>query len=162
MPRSHGGGHRPVLDPQAMRAVVRFVRSTPDATLDELREQVREQTGHQVSRSTMCRAVRRTGWRRKKTLHASERDTPRVRRARTRFCRRTAGLAAKRFVFIDESGVNITLACRYARAPGGERAHGAAPINWSHNVSLIGVLSTAGVVAAMSVAGSTDAEGFCA
>ncbi len=67
-PRPHGGGHRPVLDPQAMRAVVRFVRSTPDATLDELREQVREQTGHQVSRSTMCRAVRRTGWRRKKNL----------------------------------------------------------------------------------------------
>jgi transposase len=98
----------------------------------------------------------------KKTFHASERDTPRVRRARRSFCRRTAGLAAKRFVFVDESGVNITLARRYARAPGGERAHGTAPINWSHNVSLIGALSTAGVVAAMSVVGSTDAEVFCA
>lgn len=67
-PRPHGGGHRPTLDPQAMRALVRLVRSTPDATLDELREQVREQTGYQVSRSTMCRAVQRTGWRRKKNL----------------------------------------------------------------------------------------------
>ena len=67
-PRPRGGGHRPTLDPQAMSTVVRLVRATPDATLDELREQVREQTGHQVSRSTMCRAVRRTGWRRKKNL----------------------------------------------------------------------------------------------
>lgn len=65
-PRPHGGGHPPTLDPRAMRALVRLVRSTPDATLDELRERVREQTGHQVSRPTMCRAVRRTGWRRKK------------------------------------------------------------------------------------------------
>jgi len=85
-----------------------------------------------------------------------------VRRARGRFCRRTARLAARRLVFVDESGVNITLARRYARAPGGARAHGTAPINWSHNVSLIGALSTAGVVAAMSVTGSTDAEVFCA
>ena len=67
-PRPRGGGHSPTLDPQAMRAVVRLVRSTPDATLDELRELVREKTGHQVSRSTMCRAVRRTGWRRKKNI----------------------------------------------------------------------------------------------
>jgi transposase len=67
-PRPHGAGHRLTLDLQAMRVVVRFVRSTPDATLDELREQVCEKTGHHVSRSTMCRAVRRTGWRRKKNI----------------------------------------------------------------------------------------------
>ena len=85
-----------------------------------------------------------------------------MRRARGRFSRRTARLAASRFIFVDESGVNITFARRYARAPGGERAHGTAPTHWSHNVSLIGALSTTGVVAAMSVAGSTDAEVFCA
>jgi len=73
-----------------------------------------------------------------------------------------ARLPARRLVFVDESGVNITLARRYARAPGGQRAHGIAPINWSHNVSLIGALSTTGVVAAMSVTGSTDTEVFCA
>lgn len=97
----------------------------------------------------------------KKTFHASERDSERVRRARRRFCRRTARLPARRLVFVDESGVNITLARRYGRAPGGQRAHGTRPINWSHNVSLIGALSTAGVVAVMSVAGSTDAAAFC-
>ncbi len=85
-----------------------------------------------------------------------------MRRARGRFRRRAALLPARKLVFVDESGVNITLARRYARAPGGERAHGTAPINWSHNVSLIGALSATGVVAAMSVAGSTDAEVFCA
>lgn len=84
-----------------------------------------------------------------------------MRRARRRFCRRTARLPAKRLIFVDESGVNITLARRYGRAPGGHRAHGARPINWSHNVSLIGALSTAGVVAAMSLTGSTDAQAFC-
>jgi len=67
-PRPRGGGHRPKLDPQAMSAVVRLVRATPDATLDELREQVLRQTGREVSRATMCRAVRRAGWRRKKNV----------------------------------------------------------------------------------------------
>jgi transposase len=67
-PRPRGGGHRPALDAQAMSTVVRLVRAAPDATLDELREQVLKRTGHEVSRSTMCRAVRRTGWRRKKNI----------------------------------------------------------------------------------------------
>lgn len=85
-----------------------------------------------------------------------------MRRARRRYCRRAARLPARRLVFVDESGVNVTLARRYARAPGGERAHGSAPINWSHNVSLIGALSATGVVAAMSVSGGTDSAAFCA
>ena len=85
-----------------------------------------------------------------------------MRRARRRYCRRTTQLSARRLIFVDESGVNVTLARRYARALSGERAHGSRPINWTHNVSLIGALSTAGVVAAMSVAGSTDAAAFCA
>ena len=67
-PRAHGGGHRPKLGQQAMSTLEQAVRATPDATLDELSQAVFERTGCSVSRATICRAVKRTGWRRKKNI----------------------------------------------------------------------------------------------
>ena len=48
----------------------------------------------------------------------------------------------------------------YARAPKGERAVGTAPINYGKNVSILGALSSKGVVAAMTVEGATDGDVF--
>jgi hypothetical protein len=45
----------------------------------------------------------------KKSLHASERDTPRVQRARREFQEMRAKLDAKKSKFIEESGVNLAL-----------------------------------------------------
>lgn len=46
-------------------------------------------------------------------------------------------LDANDFVFLDETGVNIALARRYARAPKGERVHAAAPVNKGKNITIL-------------------------
>ena len=53
----------------------------------------------------------------KRTVGAAERDEVR----RTRWHRLARKVDAARFVFVDESGANITLAPRYGRAPKGHR-----------------------------------------
>lgn len=49
---------------------------------------------------------------------------------------------------------------RYARAEGGARARGAAPVNYGENITMIGAVDRSGVVAAMTVDGATDGEVF--
>jgi hypothetical protein len=38
-----------------------------------------------------------------------------------------AGLDASRFIFLDETGSNTAMACRYGRAPRGQRVDGPVP-----------------------------------
>jgi transposase len=61
-------------------------------------------------------------------------------------------------VFVDESGANISLARLYARAPKGKRVYGSRPLNRGQNVTTLGALSLKGVIAVMSVEGSTDGD----
>lgn len=69
-------------------------------------------------------------------------------------------LDARRLVFLDESGANITLARRYGRAPKGERVHGAAPRNYGQNLTLTGALTLAGLQAPMLLDGAMDRRAF--
>jgi transposase len=64
--------------------------------------------------------------------------------------------AASRFVIVDESGYNLNLAPRYARAPRGERAHAKVPRNVPANTTVIAALTTSGMSATMLVSGATD------
>lgn len=64
------------------------------------------------------------------------------------------------FVFGDETGVNIAMARRYARAPQGERVHAAVPVNQGKNLTILGAVSLAGIQAVMTIEGSTDAQVF--
>lgn len=50
----------------------------------------------------------------------------------------------------------------YARAPAGERAHGAAPYNWGDNITMIGALGFTSVLAMMTIPGAIDGEVFLA
>ena len=63
-------------------------------------------------------------------------------------------------VFLDETGVNIAMARPYARAPQGERVHTSKPINKGKNIIVLGALSRNGIMASMTVEGSTDAQVF--
>lgn len=71
-------------------------------------------------------------------------------------------LDAKDFVFLDETGVNIAMARRYARAPKGKRVQTSAPVNKGKNVTVLGALSPEGILAAMTIEGSTDTAVFLA
>src|SRR5262245_54854580 len=83
----------------------------------------------------------------KKTLHATERDSPRVQKERRRFLRNVKKLPARKFIFLDEFGTNLGMTRRYARARRGQRAVGAVPANPDPNITLVMGLSHQGVVA---------------
>lgn len=96
----------------------------------------------------------------KKSLHASERDSPRVQQARAEYAKALKQLDLRRCKFIDESGINLALTPLYGRAPRGERAVGSTPINYGQNVTLIGALGSDGLDALLLIEGPTDGEVF--
>lgn len=91
-------------------------------------------TGISVSRSTMCRAIARTGPTRKRGRVATERDE----------FERTAWkvmVAAKvepeRLVFVDECGTHTSRAPIYGYAPKGERLRLPGPRKRGKNTTLL-------------------------
>jgi transposase len=96
----------------------------------------------------------------KKSLHAVERDTPRVKQARAEYTKALKRLDLRRCKFIDESGINLALTPLYGRAPRGARAVGSTPINYGQNVTLIGALGSQGLEALLMIEGATDGEVF--
>ena len=68
---------------------------------------------------------------------------------------------ARRLVFVDESGFNISMTRLYARAPRGKRAYGKVPRNRGKNTTLIAAITFEGAMGiSMSVEGATDTEAF--
>jgi transposase len=63
-------------------------------------------------------------------------------------------------VIVDESGTNLNLTPRYARAPRGHRAYGQVPRNTPPNTTLIAALTTNGMGPAMVMSGATDTAAF--
>lgn len=96
----------------------------------------------------------------KKTLHATERDTINAEQARKRYRRNIRCYPAKQLKFIDETGVNIAMTRRYGRAAKGQRVLDAVPKNFGRNVTILGALSCHGLDAVMTVDGATDAAVF--
>jgi transposase len=96
----------------------------------------------------------------KKSLHATERDTPRVQQARAAYRRLMAALDVRRLKFVDEAGVNLAMTRLYGRAPRGTRVVGNVPQNYGQNVTMLGTLGIQGLQAVMTVEGATDADVF--
>jgi transposase len=65
-------------------------------------------------------------------------------------------LEPRALVFVDESGSNHAMARDYGRAPRGQRAHGAKPVQRGRPGTMGGALGLVGVVAAMMVEGVVD------
>jgi transposase len=65
-------------------------------------------------------------------------------------------------VFVDESGIATDMVRLYARAEGGERAHGTVPNRHHHRLTLLGGLSTTGLVAMMTIEAATNQDVFLA
>ena len=61
---------------------------------------------------------------------------------------------------MDESGVNLALTRRYARAPRGKRAVGSVPQNYGQNLTVLAALGRQGMRAALLVPGATDGDVF--
>lgn len=63
---------------------------------------------------------------------------------------------------MDESGTNLAMTPRRARAPRGQRAYGAVPRNRGGNTTLVAALSVGGLGPAMTLAGAADGPAFAA
>ena len=67
----------------------------------------------------------------------------------------------RRLIFLDETGCNLNMTRRYGRAPKGVRlVDRSVPRNTPVNRSLVGAMSTAGLLTSMEVEGSIDGDAF--
>jgi len=69
-------------------------------------------------------------------------------------------LDAKRLVFVDEMGTNISLSASYAWAPKGERVHCSVPRNRRANMTLLSSMSLEGMGPSLAVEDATTREVF--
>ncbi|TGE11287.1 IS630 family transposase [Hymenobacter elongatus] len=97
----------------------------------------------------------------KKSLHASERDTERVVAARRQHVEQVCSRAdVARFHFLDETGLRLHYARTHARAVGGRRARGNAPLRRGPACTLIGTLSVRGLRAVQLFEGALTKSSF--
>jgi len=66
----------------------------------------------------------------------------------------------KERVFIDETGINLAMTRRYARAKSGKRAYSKCPYNRGKNITMIGAIATSGFLAPFTFEGWTNKEAF--
>jgi transposase len=155
-PKPHGGGPPPTLGSDDQQRLDELIREQPDATL----EQLRQRGGFTCCLTTLWRALRhRDLTRKKKTLHADERDRPDVQRKRRSFRRKVKAIEPERLIFVDETGVTTAMTPASAWAPRGERAYASAPGSWE-SVTLTAALGLDGVRAPLVFSGSTNAVAF--
>lgn len=60
---------------------------------------------------------------------------------------------ARRLLFLDESGVNLSMTRAYARAPEGARAVGFVPKNWGESMTVAAALAPEGILAPLLLEG---------
>jgi transposase len=155
-PKPHGGGPPPALGPDDRERLAKLIREQPDATL----EQLKQRGGFTCSLKTLWRTLRQQGLtRKKKSLHASERDRPDVQKKRRSFRRKVKRIEPERLVFVDETGVTTAMTPAYAWSPRGERAFDSAPGSWE-SVTVIAALGLGGVCAPLMFPGATNAATF--
>ncbi|MGI4734872.1 MAG: transposase [Janthinobacterium lividum] len=113
--------------------------------------------GQVVSRGSVWRVLHEQGWRRKKSLHATERDTPRVYALCSAHVEAIAHRPdVARFHFLDETGLPLDYTRRYGRAPGGQPI----PLKRGRSLTLIGALSVRGPHGAQVLKGALTHRSF--
>jgi transposase len=75
-PLPHGGGASAKLTEDHLETLYELVAQTPDAKLDELAQQLQQQTGVVVSDSTICRGIQKLELTIKKKRNAPAKRTP--------------------------------------------------------------------------------------
>jgi transposase len=98
----------------------------------------------------------------KKSLHAAERDTEANQKRRAAFLEKIHSTPLDKLIFLDESGVTTSMTRLYARCLGGRRIHEATPGSHWKIMTILGAMSTRGMIATMTIEEATDAEIFLA
>lgn len=98
----------------------------------------------------------------KKSLHAAERDTEGNQKRRAEFLEKIHSTPTDKLIFLDESGVTTSMTRLYARCLGGRRIHEATPGSHWKIMTILGAMSTRGMIATMTIEEATDTEIFLA
>jgi transposase len=98
----------------------------------------------------------------KKSLHATEQDTPAARFERSIWRQETNQIDPARLIFLDESGVTTEMTRRYGRARRGERVGEGTPCGHWRTLTVLGAIRASGWVATMTIEAATDGEIFLA
>jgi transposase len=129
-------GPKPRIDEQAVAELLRVRRET---TLPELQVDLE-----------------------KKSLYAQERDAEANRHRREQLVATLSTIAPEKLIFLDESGVSTQMTRLHARCRGGARIHEGTPDSRWQILTILGALSTRGMIAAMTIVTPTDREIFLA
>lgn len=81
-------------------------------------------------------------------------------RKRRAFLKAILDIASGRLIFIDETGVNLSMSPFLARAPIGQRAYCKRPAHHGGNVTIVGALAADGMLAYQAVRGAMNTERF--
>ncbi len=156
----HRGG-RPRTLAGETRRIRAEVKRQPDATLAELCERVEQAGGRASSPSMMCRELKRLKLRRKKKmLYASQRETPRVRRARQSYQAEMVDWIVDHLKFIDEASLHTSFTRLYGRAAGGQRVVDTVPYQPDESWTMVACLSVHGVTAPWVLEGAMNGAAF--
>jgi len=96
----------------------------------------------------------------KKSIHAAERDTEANRQRRAEYLERIGQIDPERLIYLDESGISTQMTRRSGRVQGSARLREAVPAGAWKTLTVIGALTTKGILAAMTVEAATDREVF--
>lgn len=96
----------------------------------------------------------------KKSLHASQRDTPRVKRKRRKFRKEVRELDVKHFKFLDESSINIDLTRLYGRAAPDQRVVDSVPQPSGPQTTTLAVMGWTGISAPLVLSGAVNGTIF--
>jgi len=84
----------------------------------------------------------------------------RVQTLRVKYWEQIRNVNPKDLIFLDETGVNLTMVRTYARALEGQRAYGERPYHHRENITLIGAIGLSGWLGAMTLNGGTNGDIF--
>jgi transposase len=139
----------------------RLVEATPDATIEEIQQHLREDHGMTASLSTIWTFLDRCDLTfKKKSAHAAEQGRPDVLQQREDWFEGQLDLDPAKLVFIDETWASTAMARLYGRAPRGERLRVGIPHgHWKRTTFVAGLRST-GMTAPMALDGSINTRTF--
>jgi transposase/transposase-like protein len=158
-PRPMGGDRRG--GKRTAEHLEQAVAEKPDRILREFAAWFVERLGRVLSLSGIGRALRRVGFRRRrKVVLASERSSARVLTLRKEYLAKVAGIDPSRLVFIDESGLQRGMQRTLAWRRRGSAVIGRAVRNRGTVTTILGAMSSRGLVAAMYGEGATTTEVF--
>ena len=98
----------------------------------------------------------------KKSLRAAERDSEANQKRRAEFLEKIHSTPLDKLIFLDESGVTTSMTRLYARCLGGRRIHEATPGSHWKIMTILGAMSTRGMIATMTIEEATDTDIFLA